>query len=465
MSSPFTPFDEINPWSDAISSGSFREAKPEIKDASVTIDEVAETRAGVLNDSFIHPSYPLSSYSIQQKGDYFREVPKLDADGTNWADFKENWMYATYAAEIGHLVESKFEPPEFPELGTGRGANAAYDADLRSYNAYKLLENQCRVFLVQKLPSDVRRDVMDGTSCCRDIWFNLVKRFQVKVENDTADLKAPMPTQVIYDELRREYNSRNPKLPEWAKSKDKAAQSSSNSSSSKPQHALQAEEEKKKKKKDFSDYDCYGCGEKGHIKRFCPDKDDEKKKKKKKKDGKEKEKEKSKEKDEDKSKAESESKSSEGSEKGKGKESQANAVEEIEYAYSTDDAEDEVEYAYMAETLFEDSEDDVPDLQDLSDSDDEDWDDDSDDEEDFLPSRRFLNPPCCDEPTSGGTQDLYILTDDLVFDENAITFRQTSNYSILHRSLAHPDALVPPTKVSSKHLPKGMHQYPCPKET
>jgi hypothetical protein len=81
-------------------------------------------------------------------------------------------------------------PPIEPELGVGRGAANAYDLELRAFNAYKLLENQCRVFLIQKLSTNVRREVLDGTSRCRDIWRNLVLKFQVKVENDVADLKA-----------------------------------------------------------------------------------------------------------------------------------------------------------------------------------------------------------------------------------------------------------------------------------
>ncbi|THU99903.1 hypothetical protein K435DRAFT_658132, partial [Dendrothele bispora CBS 962.96] len=85
-------------------------AKPEILDAAVNLDEVVESRSGILGDLFVHPFQPLSTYSISQKGDYFREVPKLDSDGANWADFKDNWLYAAYAAEIGHLVEAKFEP-------------------------------------------------------------------------------------------------------------------------------------------------------------------------------------------------------------------------------------------------------------------------------------------------------------------------------------------------------------------
>ncbi|THU86852.1 hypothetical protein K435DRAFT_804769 [Dendrothele bispora CBS 962.96] len=191
ISSPYPPFEEINPWSDLASpnlSGPI--PKPEILDASENIDDVAESRAGILGDTFPHPLIPLSLYSIQQKGDYFREVPKLEANGSNWADFKENWLYAAYAAEIGHLVDPKFDIPKEPVLGSGRGSASHYEAELQSYRAYKLLENQCRVFLVQKLPSDIRRDVMDGASSCKDIWHNLVRRFQVKVENDTADLKA-----------------------------------------------------------------------------------------------------------------------------------------------------------------------------------------------------------------------------------------------------------------------------------
>ncbi|THV01791.1 hypothetical protein K435DRAFT_793108 [Dendrothele bispora CBS 962.96] len=198
MSSLYPLFDEVNPWSD-VASPMMGEAeytsKPEIFDAAVNLDEVIESRSGILGDSFVHPLQPLSTYSIapdarvlfknpmdnkqllfkkpngkvysnflkmlphrlsiSQKGDYFHEVPKLDPDGANWADFKDNWLYAAYAAEIGHLVEAKFQPPEEPELGTGRGANAAYDNELRAFRAYKLLENQCRVFLVQKPPDAV----------------------------------------------------------------------------------------------------------------------------------------------------------------------------------------------------------------------------------------------------------------------------------------------------------------------
>ncbi|THU90238.1 hypothetical protein K435DRAFT_802145 [Dendrothele bispora CBS 962.96] len=371
MSSPFLPFDEVNPWSDVASPMSGEAeytTKPEILDAAVNLDEVVESRSGILGDSFVHPFQPLSTYSISQKGDYFREVPKLDSDDTNWADFKDNWLYVAYAAEIGHLVEAKFEPPKEPELGTRRGANAAYDNELHAFRAYKLLENQCRVFLVQKLPSDVRRDVMDDASCCRDIWLNLARRFQVKVKNDTADLKARwMLTTcgekenldewlmkdkaiiksildmgghvIIYDELRCEYNSRNPKLPEWAKSKEKAEKSSKDSGS-KSDHALLTEEAKKKKKPDMSKIKCYGCKKLGHFRRDCPDEDEKDKKKgKKDKEKKSKDKEKSKEggKDESKSKEGSDLKSHATScSKSGEKESQVNVAEEIEYAYVAD---------------------------------------------------------------------------------------------------------------------------------
>jgi hypothetical protein len=87
-------------------------------------------------------------------------------------------------------VNPTFEPPIEPELGTGRAAATVYEAQLRAYNAYKLLKNQCHVFLVQKLPSDVRQEVMEGTTRCRDIWKNLILKYQVKIENDVADLKA-----------------------------------------------------------------------------------------------------------------------------------------------------------------------------------------------------------------------------------------------------------------------------------
>ncbi|THU90056.1 hypothetical protein K435DRAFT_802302 [Dendrothele bispora CBS 962.96] len=455
MSSPYPLFDEVNPWSD-VASPMMGEAeytsKPEIFDAAVNLDEVIESRSGILGDSFVHPLQPLSTYSISQKGDYFREVPKLDPDGANWADFKDNWLYAAYAAEIGHLVEAKFQPPDEPELGTGRGANAAYDNELRAFRAYKLLENQCRVFLVQKLPSDVRRDVMDDATCCRDIWLNLVRRFQVKVENNTAGLKArwmlttcgdrenldewlmkdkaiiksildmgghvsrdevrshiiskipktyrdfirsqmtsyrlarngsAMPTQVIYDELRREYNSRNPKLPDWAKSKEKSAEKSSKDSGSKSDHALSTEETKKKKP-DMSKIKCYGCKKLGHFRRDCPDEDEKDEKKgKKDKEKKNKEKEKSKDsgKDESKSKEGSDSKShATGCSKSGEKESQANVVEEIEYAY-------------VAETMFEnnDSEDEsMPSLQVISDSEDEEWDSSDDEDGDDIIPPMFL---------------------------------------------------------------------------
>ncbi|THU86853.1 hypothetical protein K435DRAFT_804770 [Dendrothele bispora CBS 962.96] len=179
-----------------------------------------------------------------------------------------------------------------------------------------------------------------------------------------------MPTQVIYDELRREYNSRNPILPNWAKSKDKAGQSPS--SSTKPQHALQTEEDKKKKKKrDLSKIECYGCGELGHLRRNC-----KKDKKKKKKGGgdKEGEKEKSKEeKGDEKSKKSNESKP-------KSEESQANAVEEIEYAYMAEILEDDG---------FSESGDDCPDLQEVEDSDDN-WDD-EDEDNNPPPRRKFLH--------------------------------------------------------------------------
>ncbi|THU87559.1 hypothetical protein K435DRAFT_804214 [Dendrothele bispora CBS 962.96] len=432
MSFSYSPLEDFNPWSDETSRvqfGTSPQEKPEIRDFSTVIDDVAESKSGILGDSFIHPSYPLSSYSIQQKGDYFREVPKLDSDGANWADFKDNWLYAAYAAEIGHLVEAKFEPPQEPELGTGRGAAAAYESESRSFRAYKLLENQCRVFLVQKLPSDVRREVMDGATCCRDVWLNLVKRFQVKVENDTADLKArwmlttcgdnqnldewlrkdktivksimdmggqvtrdevrshiiakipsvyrdfirsqmtsyrlahngaAMPTQVIYEELRREYNSRHPTLPDWAKSKSKP-NTSTTPSGSKSNHALSTEETKKKKKPDMSKVKCYGCKKLGHFRRDCPDEEEEKNKGKK---DKEKEK-KGKDDSKDNSKDSKESKESKHqtcpnskSEK-ESKDSQANVVEEIEYAY------------YTSENFDDDMV--MPELQEVSDSESEDW--------------------------------------------------------------------------------------------
>ncbi|THV01792.1 hypothetical protein K435DRAFT_793109 [Dendrothele bispora CBS 962.96] len=222
---------------------------------------------------------------------------------------------------------------------------------------------------------------MDDATCCRDIWLNLVRRFQVKVENNTAGLKArwmlttcgeenldkwlmkdkaiiksildmgghmtsyrlawngsAMPTQVIYDELRREYNSRNPKLPDWAKSKEKSAEKSSKDSGSKSDHALSTEETKKKKP-DMSKIKCYDCKKLGHFRRDCPEEDEKDKKKgKKDKEKKNKEKEKSKEsrKDESKSKEGSDSKShAAGCSKSREKESQANVVKEIEYTTMT----------------------------------------------------------------------------------------------------------------------------------
>ncbi|THU80511.1 hypothetical protein K435DRAFT_874303 [Dendrothele bispora CBS 962.96] len=451
MSSPYLLFDEVNPWSD-VASPMMGEAeytsKPKIFDAAVNLDKVIESRSGILGDLFVHPLQPLSTYSISQKGDYFRK------------------LYVAYAAEIGHLVEAKFQPPEEPELGMGRGANAAYD----------------------------NKDVMDDATCCRDIWLNLVRRFQVKVENDTVDLKvrwmlttcgdrenldewlmkdkaiiksildmgghvsrdevclhiiskipktyrdfirlqmtsyrlawngSTMPMQVIYDELRRKYNSRNPKLPDWAKSKEKSAEKSSKDSGSKSDHALSTEETKKKKP-DMSKIKCYGCKKLGHFRRDCPDEDEKDEKKgKKDKEKKNKEKEKSKEsgKDESKSKEGSDSKSyAAGCSKSGEKESQANVVEEIKYAY-------------VVETMFEDndSEDEsMPSLQVVSDSEDKEWDssDDEDGDDSFFAARTPLYSPSnplkvpssenwdeCDAPVDGRLDDVYILTMDLKFNE------------------------------------------------
>ncbi|KAK7461790.1 hypothetical protein VKT23_008222 [Stygiomarasmius scandens] len=108
MSSPFSPF-KSNPWANDCS-----DSQEDTKDSPPDINQTAEQHSGIY-------------------ADYFREVPKLDADGANWADFKELWLYAVNAAEIGHLVRFDFEPPVELEMGTGRGAATAFDSELCSY--------------------------------------------------------------------------------------------------------------------------------------------------------------------------------------------------------------------------------------------------------------------------------------------------------------------------------------------
>jgi hypothetical protein len=89
-----------------------------------------------------------------------------------------------------------------------------------------------------------------------------------------------MPTQVIYNELRREYNSRNPQLPDWAKTHPKEKESPKPSQpSSKVEHALLTTEPPPKSFKPKSDEKgkdkrgprCYGCNNFGHIRRNCPE--------------------------------------------------------------------------------------------------------------------------------------------------------------------------------------------------
>ncbi|KAK7459674.1 hypothetical protein VKT23_009655 [Stygiomarasmius scandens] len=259
MSSPFSPF-ESNPWADDHS-----DSQEDTKDSPPDINQTAEQHSGIYGDTFVPPPEPLSNYSINQKADYF-----------------QLWLYAANAAEIGHLVRFDFEPPVEPEMGTGRGASTAFDSELHSYRAWRLLENQCRVFLVQKLTIDVRREVMDGTTTCKDAWLNLVREFQVKTENDTADLKARWMLMACGDKenldkwLMRDktivtsiLDMRDPsKLSTPSQSKDVAlqvkpshfhAQIHNSHSNTKPKDNIPSPE----------DIECYNCSGKGHISCNC----------------------------------------------------------------------------------------------------------------------------------------------------------------------------------------------------
>ncbi|KAK7461789.1 hypothetical protein VKT23_008221 [Stygiomarasmius scandens] len=317
---------------------------------------------------------------------------------------------------------------------------------------------------------------MDGTTTCKDAWINSVRKFQVKSENDTADLKAcwmlmacgdkenldewltrdktivmsildmggqvsrdeirshiiskipkpycdficsqmtayrlahdrkNMPMQVIYNKLCREYKSRNPVLPDWAKTSEPKASKSSTPSHSKGV-ALQVENShsyphtqnnhSSTKSSDnipnLDDIKCYNCGGKGHFACKCAlpkkkhkgkssgnwQRDDSR--------GKGKGKEENKE---VKSKSSNPMKSSNQKEKT----GQANMVEDIAYAYMAECLSDD-ELSESSSNVSEDdnSNEDMPSLQPVSDSED-DWSDDEEDEEDEVSKtfRTFLNVP------------------------------------------------------------------------